>query len=388
MTAANIRTDFDGGSLSRIQQIAENHFRLSVSGEKDQDGRNRQASWYYFAVDHPPQGELILDMVDLPGEYNYLPNRGAITGATPPVISYDNRTWSHITDAEYDADEPRLRLRIQSGGRSFRIAHVPPYTDDNLQKLRKNIRTHSDFQEEIAGKTLGNRDLLLWTIHNGNTKGKKTVWLMFRQHSWEAGSSWVGEGALRFLLADSAEARQLRQKFIWKIFPLCDPDGVARGGVRFNTNGFDLNRNWDITDPVRMPEITMQRDAVKRWLDQGNTVDLYLSLHNTETAEYLDAPPDGGKQFRPLAEKLFHILATQTTFAPTRDSLYPPKANASEQRGRMTVANGLYTSFGIPAFLMEQKIGYNQKLGHFPNIPDRLNFGKELVRSLAQSLDE
>ena len=65
-------------------------------------------------------------------------------------------------------------------------------------------------------------------------KDKPTVWLMFRQHSWETGSSWAGEGAARALLGDDAEARSRRQSIIWKIFPLCDPDGVARGGVRFN----------------------------------------------------------------------------------------------------------------------------------------------------------
>lgn len=388
LSATTVRTDFEGGSLGTIQEVTPNHFRLSVTGEKDQDGRNRQASWYYFAVDHPPKGELILDMVDLPGEYNYLPNRGAITGATPPVISYDNKTWTHLTNAEYESIEPRLRLRIQSKGRSFRIAHVPPYTGEHLQKLKKEIQTHSDFQEEIVGKTLEGRDLRLWTIHHGAATGAQSIWLMFRQHSWEAGSSWVGEGAVRALLENTPEAAQLRSNFIWKIFPLCDPDGVARGGVRFNKNGFDLNRNWDITDPVRMPEITVQRDAVRRWLDQGKTVDLYLSLHNTETAEYLDAPTDEGKKYRGLAERVFQILSTQTSFAPTRETLYPPKANAAEKRGRMTVASGLYASFGIPAFLMEQKIAYNQKLGHFPNIPDRLRFGGELVYALSLAVQE
>jgi len=54
----------------------------------------------------------------------------------------------------------------------------------------------------------------------------------------------------------------------------------------------------------------------------------------------------------------------------------------------MTVASGLYASFGVPAFLMEQMIAYNQKLGHFPNIPDRLRFGSELVRALALAVQD
>ena len=139
---------------------------------------------------------------------------------------------------------------------------------------------------------------------------------MFRQHSWETGSSWVGEAAIRTLLA----TQTLREQVTWKILPLCDPDGVARGGVRFNVNGFDLNRNWDVVDPVKMPEITAQRDAVRKWLNAGNTIDFLLSLHNTETAEYLEGPPDGGGngRFKPLAERVFQALTEQTSFAPTR----------------------------------------------------------------------
>ena len=87
--AATVSTSFEGGCLGRIEKVSETHFRLGAKGESDQDGRNRQANWYYFRVDGAGTNELTLDIVDLPGEYNYAPNRGAITKDTPPVISYD-----------------------------------------------------------------------------------------------------------------------------------------------------------------------------------------------------------------------------------------------------------------------------------------------------------
>jgi hypothetical protein len=211
---------------------------------------------------------------------------------------------------------------------------------------------------------------------------------MFRQHSWESGSSWAGEGAVRSLLAADPESRKLREQAIWKILPLCDPDGVARGGVRFNVNGFDLNRNWDVVDPVKMPEITAQRNAVRTWLKGGNHIDLLLSLHNTETGEYLEGPPDDGGdgKFKSLAERVFQILSSQTTFAPTRQLSYAQKTTTPGKRGRMTVIQGLYSDFGIAGFLMEQRISYNGKLGHLPEVADRLRFGGELVKALAQAL--
>src|SRR4029077_1764076 len=126
--AVTVNTDFERGSLGRIEKVSDTHFRLGVKGEKDQDGRNRQANWYYFRVDTAPKKEITLDIVDLPGEYNYQPNRGAITKDTPPVISYDQRTWKHIETFEYDATEPKLRLHVTPASTRFWIAHTPPYT--------------------------------------------------------------------------------------------------------------------------------------------------------------------------------------------------------------------------------------------------------------------
>ena len=389
--AATIHTDFEGGALGRVEKVSETHFRLAEKGESDQDTRNRQANWYYFRVDKAsPSQPLTLDMVDLPGEYNYQPNRGAVTKDTPPVISYDGVHWEHVTTFDYDPQEPKLTLRIQPSKQRFWIAHCPPYTNQTLAKLRSEIRSSKDFEERVIGKTAGGRDLVLWTITHAPAEGKPTIWLMFRQHSWESGSSWTGEGAIRTLLGTSPESIKLRERVVWKILPLCDPDGVARGGVRFNVNGYDLNRNWDVVDPVKMPEITAQRNAVKQWLDSGHRIDLLLSLHNTETAEYLEGPPDNGGdgKFAPLANRVFDALSQRTTFAPTHPLTFAGSTTTPGKKGRMTVIQGLYADFRIPGFLMEQRVSLNPKLGHLPEIADRMKFGGELVEALAGAVTQ
>jgi hypothetical protein len=158
---------------------------------------------------------------------------------------------------------------------------------------------------------------------------------------------------------------------------------VARGGVRFNVNGYDLNRNWDVSDPVKMPEIAAQRNAVKEWVRGGHSLDLFFSLHNTETSEYLEGPPEG---FRPLAERLFRILSEETSFDPTTPLRFSETTTTKGMAGRMTVVQGLYRDLKIPAFLMEQRVAYNKKLGHLPEIPDRLAFGAQLVRAMAEAV--
>jgi hypothetical protein len=361
---AAISWNFDGGSADKADRLSDTHFRVWAHGQTDQDGRNRQASWYYFRVDNAtPGAEYTIDMVGLPGEYNYQPNKGAIQSGTVPVVSSDQLTWTYLDRTDYDPKEPRLTLHVRAPAARFWIAHVPPYTNAQLEQLRKLVK-----HEEVIGKSVEGRPLYLWTIEPpAGVKPKATVWLMFRQHAWEAGSSWVGDGAMRSLLKD---ARGIR----WKILPFADPDGVAHGGVRFNRNGFDLNRNWDVVDPVKMPEITAQRNAIAKWLKAGNRIDLFFSLHNTETAEYLEAQ---SPEHKDLAERYFKALTTQTSFAPTRPLFFGTETTTAGKPGRMNVIQGLWRDFKVPGFLMEQHISSK------PTIEQRVRFGEELVSAIA-----
>src|SRR5215472_6454609 len=105
-----------------------------------------------------------------------------------------------------------------------------------------------------------------------------------------------------------------------------------------------------------MPEIAAQREAVSAWIRSGHSIALFLSLHNTETAEYLEGPPENGAagKYRDLSERLFRILSAETTFAPTRQLSYAEATTTPGVAGRMNVAQGLYRDFKIAAFIMEQ----------------------------------
>jgi hypothetical protein len=379
-----IANGFEDASAGEVKQIGDYHFEVGVRGEADQDGRNRQATWYYFRLEGAADREVTIDLVNLAGEYNYRPNRGAIDDRTPPVFSYDRKNWEHLTSVEYDGRIPRLRLRLRPERSPVWIAHVAPYTTEDLARLLREVSGHPHLKREVIGKSAGGRDLLLLTVTDPAAAGeKKVVWLMARQHSWESGTSWVAEGALRYLL--SGEAAQIRRTTVFRMFPMADPDGVVRGGVRFNANGYDLNRNWDAVDPAKMPEIAAQRQAVLDWVDGGGRVDLFLTLHNTETAEYLEGPPEGGHAV--LMERFFRILRETTTLHPTRPARHAAVSTTPDRKGRMTVNQGLYHDRKIPAFLMEQMIAHNQKLGRYPTVRDRLAFGAELVQAMAKAVE-
>ena len=89
-------------------------------------------------------------------------------------------------------------------------------------------------------------------------------------------------GVLRFLTGPSAAAASLRERFVFKVVPMLNPDGVVLGNTRCSAAGVDLNRAWD--QPSR--KLTPTIFALKRLLAQlheskpgGNGVALYVDLH-------------------------------------------------------------------------------------------------------------
>jgi hypothetical protein len=382
LAAITIHTGFEGGSLGRVEQVSPAHFRCHVAGQSDQDGRNRQADWYYFRVDGAKGQQFTLDLVSLPGEYNYRPTRGAVTKDTIPVFRDGGGVWKHFPSIEFDAAEPRLRVRITPASDRFWVAHVEPYTLASYTALMRDVGAYPALKRETIGKSVESRELPLLTI-GSYQPGGKVIWLMFRQHAWETGSSWVAEGAIRFLLSKDPAAGRILQHAVVKIFPYCDPDGMVHGGVRFNLKGYDLNRNWDVDDPVKMPEIHWQKKAMLDWVDSGKPVDLFLSLHNTETGEYLEGPP-GVPQ---LMSRFEGALARLTSFAPTRAARAMADTTTPGKPGRMNVGQGLWNARKLPAFLMEQMIAHNPKLGRLPAAGDRKRFGAELVQAMFAAVE-
>ena len=381
-----VLSHFEGGSIGEVKQLSPDHLACAVVGQSDQDHRNRQANWYYFELTRLRHAPLTIDLVNLAGEYNYRAPAYAVNKDTRPVYSFDNVHWTHFTDSEvsWNAADSQLTLRFTPASDHVWIAHVPPYTNRDLARLLAAFRSSPYLHAASVGHTVMGREMPLLTITNPRIPDarKKVIWLMFRQHAWETGSSWAGEGAIRFLLADDEKPRSIRDANVFKVFPMADPDGVALGGVRFNRNGYDLNRNWDKVDSRLMPEIAAQRKAMLDWVDAGYRFDLFLSLHNTESGEYLEAPP----QFHSLGESFFQNLRRSTSFNPTVPLRNMDETTTPGKPGRMTVDQGLYHDRQLPAMLREQMVDFNSKLGRCPEVADRQAFGAGLVQAAAEAV--
>src|SRR5688572_9423950 len=288
--AITINTNFEGGSLGRVEKLSPTAFILHVAGQHDQPGRNPQASWYYFRLDHVKGRDLTLTLTDLIGEYNDRP--GAVPAGPDilPVFSHDQQTWKHFETGQWDNTKKEMTLTIVPTADTLWIAHIPPYTPADLARLLDDARKHPHALVELIGQTARARHIHHLTITDPDVPDaeKKHLFIMARQHAWEAGTSYVAQGAVQFLLSD--DAKSLRRDNVFRVIPMVDVDGCAEGKVRYNANGYDVNRHWDAVDLRRpeflrkMPEIWYAKRAILA-AHAARPIDLLINLHNTETNE-------------------------------------------------------------------------------------------------------
>lgn len=386
-TAGPVRfnTSFEGASLARVEAVGETNFRVYLEGQQDMRGRNRQATWVCFRMDNVRGRELTITLTGyLPGEYNDQP-APHMNAQAVPVYSQDGQTWQYFSEQAWDDTAKEGTVKIRAERDSLWIATIPPYPHSRLVALLGELGELPHVRVETIGRSVHGRDLPLVTVTNFGVPDakKKTLWLQSRQHAWESLTSFIEEGAMKFVASDDSAARGLRDECVFVFTPMLDPDGCATGKVRFNANGYDVNRHWDevdLRDPqwLRLaPEIWYPKKAVRDFVASGRRVDLMINLHNT-IGEYLagNAPTDADVA---LFNRFHALLLAETQFDPATPLRITPAPAAG-------AAKPWWAAYGVPYGLIETRIALGKKLGARPTAEHRLEFGRQLIEAMAKAV--
>lgn len=86
------------------------------------------------------------------------------------------------------------------------------------------------------------------------------------------------KGLMDFLTGDTVIAKKLRHKFIFKLIPMLNPDGVIVGNTRSSLTGKDLNRQYRTVIRETYPSIWYTKTMIKR-LTEELGVSLYCDMH-------------------------------------------------------------------------------------------------------------
>ena len=264
-----ISSNFDSGNIHVITADSPENIQLSINKDHQSDFYQ----WFHFKLESQPFVNHKIAINDLK------------TSAYPEgwegyqaVASYDRKEWFRV-ETTFDGDSLHIDHTPEFSVMYF--AYFAPYSYERHLDLLASAQTCFDCHQEHLGQTLDGRDMSLLTIGQPE-EGKKAIWIVGRQHPGETMAEWLIEGLLERLLdEDDGVARQLLDDAVFYVVPNMNPDGSARGHLRTNAIGVNLNREWAAPSMEKSPEVFLVKQKM-----QQTGVDLFLDVHGDEALPY------------------------------------------------------------------------------------------------------
>ena len=186
-------------------------------------------------------------------------------------VSTDRETW---VQAETSYADGVLTIDVEVDSDILWVAYFAPYSMERHHDLVAAIAELDGVKHRTLGVSLDGQPIDCLTIG----EGPLTVWLYARQHPGESMAEWWMEGALEKLVDyDDPVARALLKRCTFHCVPNMNPDGSARGHLRTNAAGVNLNREWHAPSAERSPEVLCVRNA----MDQDKPV-FAMDIHGDE----------------------------------------------------------------------------------------------------------
>ena len=265
----SISSGFDSGNIIVKDASDPNNVRLEIAKDHQSDFY----MWFHFRV-VGEKGKKVRLIIENAGGASY-PKGWENYNA---VISQDTMEWQRVPTT---FDGQSLIIETELPAHAVYIAYFAPYSSERHQMLVAGASNYDVSRVSVLGQTLDGRDLDMITL---GTPGpdKKTIWITARQHPGETMAEWWMEGFLeRMLDPVSAISKDLLSRAVFYIVPNMNPDGSARGHLRTNAAGVNLNREWHAPTMEKSPEVFL---VLQKMIQTG--CDLALDVHGDEALPY------------------------------------------------------------------------------------------------------
>lgn len=107
---------------------------------------------------------------------------------------------------------------------------------------------------------------------------RRRVYIHARTHPGEIQSFRVTEQVINYLLSENNYAKLLRERAIFHIVPMYNPDGVELERPRENANNVDLERGWD-KEPME-PEVAALKARFTELMTSTTPIEIALNMHS------------------------------------------------------------------------------------------------------------
>lgn len=295
-----ISANFDSGNIDVIS--AQNPADIQLAIKKDHNSEFYQ--WFHFKLHNTEHTEHVMHLNNA-GKSAYVEGWEDYQA----VASYDRQHWFRVP-TEFDGTNLTITFTPEHDSTYF--AYFAPYSYERHQDLIHSAQLDIDCQLQVLGQTLDDRDMSVLKIGEEG-EGKKVIWITARQHPGESMAEWFMEGFIdRLLDEDDGVARSLLNSAVFYLVPNMNPDGSARGHLRTNANGANLNREWQTPSMENSPEVYLVREKM---LETG--VDMLLDIHGDEALPFnfvagCEGIPSYDERHKALEEKFKNVLLAIT----------------------------------------------------------------------------
>ncbi|KAJ8675944.1 hypothetical protein QAD02_011730 [Eretmocerus hayati] len=286
---------FESGNLGKVIKITDTFYQLHL--RKDLYTQ-KHMQWYYFRITNMKSGTMYrLSIVNLCKE-DSLYNEGlrpllySTRDAKLKSIGWrrcgENISYYRNDSSDEEKEKYTLTFNIYFPHDQdiVYLAHCYPYTYTDLQEYLSKIASDpikSRFTKlrllcrSLAGNCVYYLTITAPTV-NDEARRKKGIVLTARVHPGETPSSWIMKGIIDFLTGESNQARELRERFIFKLVPMLNPDGVIVGNNRCSLSGKDLNRQYRTVMRESYPSVWHTKLMIRRLMDECG-IAMYCDIH-------------------------------------------------------------------------------------------------------------
>ena len=134
---------------------------------------------------------------------------------------------------------------------------------------------------DSVGATVQNRTMFVMTVQDTTSDSlniRRRIWIHARTHPNEVQGTWVTNEMIKMLLDTNDLAKRLRQRYVFNIMPMYNPDGVELRKDRQNANGIDIESNWNAVSPEK--EVLVLRSQFQKYMAKPNPMRMMLNVHS------------------------------------------------------------------------------------------------------------
>ena len=201
------------------------------------------------------------------------------------VWSADGEEWTYFDVGFGDGDWYYFHNEEPFSSDRLYVAGLFPYRNRDLESLLCQLRGHASISNlGPRGYSPDRRPIYGFEIGDSSVSNPAhNIVIIAGQHAWEAWGRQVMHGLVTAAISDAPAASRLREQARLFVYPMANPDGIARGHMRDGTADHNPNRAWfedapPAGEPSPVPEIDLLRQAIMR--DTGGSATYLLDFHS------------------------------------------------------------------------------------------------------------